>query len=216
LYGGGGGGGAIANHGAAGANGAVRIIWSLRQLNRQYPTLNTKTITANEPIGLSTIAGASGSYSTLWRTSLRHRVSLEFASVTDIRNFFKLGGSVITSVGAIGSPANSKTSDWYNFLRTSGTASYTASSFRRGGNVVVRSKTFVSGSYSDNYIQVWGELVNDTTVIITTIFDDASIDPLYDDFVSGISVSSAVNYSRPASGITGPAPTVSTIYGLAP
>jgi hypothetical protein len=222
LYGGGGGGGAIAGHGGPGANGAVRIMWSLRQLNRQFPSLNTKRILTNEIMNTALVSGVTGSYSLDWKTSLRHQVAVEFNSVEDIRNFFKLGGSIRIDAGASGGGIiGSKTSDWLTFLSAVQPVSYTASSFRRGGNLVVRSKTFVGGYYSANYIQAWGELVNDTTIVMTAIFDDASVQTgpggsAFDEFVSGIAVTSTVDYLRPVGGITGPAPTLTTIYSLGP
>ena len=163
--------------------------------------------------------GVSSNYATAWKTSIRHRVTLTFTSANEARAFFNLGGNIRLTASDTGSIAASKDSNWHTLIGSLGSIYYTPTNFRAGGNVVIKAQTFGTGAYAANYYQAWGELTSATTVVITAIFNDASVESgggsAYDENVT-LSITSAVDYYKSIGSITGPVPSVANTVNLGP
>lgn len=165
--------------------------------------------------------GVSSNYAVGWKTSIRHRVTVTFSSAEDARNFFNLNGNIRLTASQTGSTAASKDSNWATLINSLGAIYYTATNYRAGGNVVIKAQTFGTGVYAANYYRAWGELTSATTVVITAIFDDASVQTgaggaSQDENIS-LSITSAVDYYKSIGAITGPTPSsVTNLAVLAP
>ena len=158
----------------------------------------------------SLATGVSSNYATPWKTSIRHRVTVTFASSDAARNFFNLNGNIRLTASQTGSTAASKDSNWATLINSLGAIYYTATNYRAGGNVVIKAQTFGTGVYVANYYRAWGELTSATTVVITAIFDDASVQSgaggaSQDENIS-LSITSAVDYYKSIGAIVGPVP----------
>ena len=190
-----------------------------------YQTAANTAVTNKDNVFASTqsalATGVSSNYATGWKTSIRHRVTVTFSSAANARNFFNLGGNIRLTASRTGSTAASKDSNWATLINSLGAIYYTATNYRAGGNVVIKAQTSGTSPYAANYYRAWGELTSATTVVITAIFDDASVQTGaggagFDENVT-LSITSAVDYYKSIGAITGPTPSsVTNLAALGP
>jgi hypothetical protein len=221
AYGGGGGGangrnnaGPITATGGNGGSGAVRLVWSLDSLTREFPTTNVGRIFGPIETGYVLVSGVSSTYTAAWNSSLRHQALVTFDTDQDIENFFTLGGNVRISATYTGTSASLKETTWVQILNTIGSVYYTANNFRSGGNITLRT-VVGSGDYTGAYYRAFGELINSRQIRITSVFDDATAGEFTDENIN-LDITSTVQYYRPFGVITGPTATVSTTQALGP
>ena len=221
LYGGGGGGASGQGNGLGatqpsgkGGDGAVRILWNTIGLSSAYQSFPVTNVGRQQAFRY----GESFSFSTVvdspfvnpWNTALTQVVTVTFTNAIDQQMFFKLGGNIYiapfySNTGVI---TSSKDISWANLLDSVGFVYYTFNNFITKGNVLLTER-FAAGDYSANNYKVWAQsFESNSSVTITSLFDDASVDPQVDDFVSVVDVRNNVGIYRSTAPITTPAPTL--------
>ena len=164
------------------------------------------------------IATPNDIYTNPWNTALTQVINFSFSNSIDMQMFFQLGGNIgiypfYANTGPI---TSAKDISWANLIDTVGTSYYTYANLVTGGNVVMTEK-FAAGDYSANYLKIWSETFRaNSSIVVTTLFDDASVDPQIDDPVSVVDVRTSLFYYRSIFPITSPTITTTVLKGLSP
>ena len=190
---------------------------SLADINTFSTTVDAMVTNADTAAAsqLTKITGSSRSYSASWNGAITHSGTVTFASAAHARNFFNAGGYIVNDLSSVNSSGSAKDTDWIGILAAGTGATYSAANYRSGtANVIIASETYGS-SYGDNYFKAWGERVNDTTIKLTMLFDDASViggqigvpgsGTVFDEQVT-LDITSAVNYYKSFDAIVSPVP----------
>lgn len=222
LYGGGGGGASGQGNGLGaqqpsgkGGDGAVRITWNTIGLSSAYQNFPVTNVGRYQGfksgVTFALSSAVSEIYAPAWNTALVQQIRFSFNNSIDMQMFFQLGGNIRIIPGSVASlPRNTKEDSWVNLISSVGDNYYTLDNLITGGNVVITER-FASGDYSSNFYKVWGELFDaNNSIVITSLFDDVSLDPETDDFVSAVDVINTVSYYRPLFPVTVPTASVTT------
>ncbi len=226
LYGGGGGGASGQGNGLGasqpsgkGGDGAVRIVWNSIGLSSSYsnfPLTNVGRYTgfkSGEAFAL--VASVSQTYTPAWNTALVQQVLLSWNNAIDRQMFFQLGGNIQIFTQAVAGPTLiTKETSWVNLIANVGTNYYTMDNLKTNGNVLLVER-FAAGDYSSNYYRAYGESFDaNSSVLITALFDDVSLDPEVDDLISAVDISSFVYYYRPTAPVIVPTVTTTIVKSL--
>lgn len=135
-------------------------------------------------------SGVSSTYSSNWKNSLSHTVTVTFASNNQFRYFFNAGSTIRLSASRSGAAASTKDTAWDTTFSGMGTVSmnYTSTTCSGTGTTTsigafdlttsdqqVFQKDAPSGAYSENYYRVSARVNNatPTAIIFTILFVDA-------------------------------------------
>jgi len=199
----------------------------LKDLINQYKTGADTAVTNKDLVFAQTQSalgtGISSTYATPWKTSIRHRVTVTFSTANDARHFFNLGGNIRLTASQTGSVAATKDQRWAELIDSLGGIYYTPSNYRTGGNIIIKAQTFSVSPYAANFYQAWGERTSDTTLVITALFNDASVQTgfnqsqaQFDENVT-LSITSAVDFFKSIGAIVGVVPSsVTNLFALGP
>lgn len=155
--------------------------------------------------GLTTqVTGLSNSIAPGWFSAISGETTVTFSSANVAKYFFTQGGTINVRPTSVlpGSPT-AKDTNWDTLISGISVYNYGLNEYNTGGNIVTKSQTFGTGTYSSNYFQSWANKTSDTSITFSCIFNDVYTGGGgYFDVDVGITAAYSVDYTKPSDYMT--------------